>query len=208
KRAMKNPDVRSRCGIVSRNSGLVGCAYWGHSSVSGSTSSPDASTTASFSSALSVHTAYTIVPPGAVRSAAACSKSSCNSGESRALRPPAHRAHARYINGIHEICAWYISCISDRRIRADLELGRLVLRAHQRHRRLAAEVARPRLGDPVGVRLLHRPFRQRRDEALETAHEPPHDRVRERHRALETCCTNEFDSIVDDGMLGLVGERE
>ena len=56
RRAMKNPLVRSRSGRVSRNSGRVGCAYCGHSAVSGSTSSPEASTTASFSSAFSVHT--------------------------------------------------------------------------------------------------------------------------------------------------------
>ena len=38
---MKKPLVRSRCGSVSRNSGRVGCAYCGHSSPSGSTSSPE-----------------------------------------------------------------------------------------------------------------------------------------------------------------------
>ena len=34
-RAMKNPLVRSRCGSVSRNSGRVGWAYWGHSVAEG-----------------------------------------------------------------------------------------------------------------------------------------------------------------------------
>ena len=53
---MKNPDVPWRCGVVSRNSGRFGCANCGHSSPSGSASRPDASTTASFSSAFSVHT--------------------------------------------------------------------------------------------------------------------------------------------------------
>ena len=55
-RAMKKPDVPCRCGLVSRNSGRVGCAKAGHSSPSGSGSSPVASTTASFSSAFSVQT--------------------------------------------------------------------------------------------------------------------------------------------------------
>ena len=62
--------------------------------------------------------------------------------------------------------------------------GRLVLRAHQRERVLRAEVARPDLGDPVGIRLLDRTFRQRRDEAVEALREPAHDGVRERHGAL------------------------
>src|SRR6185437_12809804 len=55
-RAMKNPEVWSRCGSVSRNSGRAGCANCGHSSPSGSGSSPAASATASFSSALIVQT--------------------------------------------------------------------------------------------------------------------------------------------------------
>jgi len=56
RRATKNPLVRSRCGRVSRNSGRAGCAYCGHSSPSGSGASPEASTTASFSSRFSVQT--------------------------------------------------------------------------------------------------------------------------------------------------------
>ena len=56
RRAMKNPDVPCRCGVVSRNSGRFGCANCGHSSPSGSGSRPSASTTASFSSAFSVQT--------------------------------------------------------------------------------------------------------------------------------------------------------
>ena len=39
-RAMKNPDVPCRCGVVSRNSGRFGWANCGHSSPSGSTSRP------------------------------------------------------------------------------------------------------------------------------------------------------------------------
>ncbi len=56
RRAMKNPDVPCRSGRVSRNSGSFGWANCGHSSPSGSISSPEASTTASFSSALIVQT--------------------------------------------------------------------------------------------------------------------------------------------------------
>src|SRR5204863_9726847 len=37
----------------------------------------------------------------------------------------------------------------------------LVLRLHQRDRLLAAEVTRPDFLDPVGIRLLQRPFRER-----------------------------------------------
>ena len=55
-RAMKNPEVWSRCGSVSRNSGRAACANCGHSSPSGSGSRPLSSTTASFSSALIVQT--------------------------------------------------------------------------------------------------------------------------------------------------------
>ena len=53
---MKKPEVPCRCGVVSRNSGRFGWANCGHSSPSGSGSRPEASTTASFSSALSVQT--------------------------------------------------------------------------------------------------------------------------------------------------------
>jgi len=56
RRAMKKPLVPWTCGSVSRNSGRRGCAYWGHSAVNGCTSSPLASTIASFSSALTVQT--------------------------------------------------------------------------------------------------------------------------------------------------------
>ena len=52
----RSPEVPWRCGVVSRNSGRFGCANCGHSAPSGSGSSPDASTTASFSSAFSVQT--------------------------------------------------------------------------------------------------------------------------------------------------------
>ena len=56
RRAMKKPEVPCRCGVVSRNSGRLGCANCGQSPPSGSGSSPTASTTASFSSAFSVQT--------------------------------------------------------------------------------------------------------------------------------------------------------
>ena len=46
---MKKPDVPWRCGSVSRNSGPLGCANSGHSALSDSAESPDASTTSSFS---------------------------------------------------------------------------------------------------------------------------------------------------------------
>ena len=56
-RAMKKPLVRWTCGSVSKNSGRLGCRNCGHSSASAASGSrPEASTTASFSSALSVQT--------------------------------------------------------------------------------------------------------------------------------------------------------
>jgi hypothetical protein len=54
--AMKKPLVPCTSGRVSRNSGRFGWANSGHSAPSGSGVRPDASTTASFSSALSVQT--------------------------------------------------------------------------------------------------------------------------------------------------------
>ena len=64
-------------------------------------------------------------------------------------------------------------------------LGRLVLRAHQRERLLLAEVAPPDVVDPVGVGVLERPLGERAEQAAQLLGEPAHDRVRERHRALE-----------------------
>ena len=52
---MKKPLVPWTCGSVCRNSGRRGCRNCGHSSI-GSTSRPEASTTASDSSALIVQT--------------------------------------------------------------------------------------------------------------------------------------------------------
>ena len=56
RRAMKNPLVPWTCGSVRRNSGREGCAKAGHSSPSGTTRRPLASTTASHSSGLRVQT--------------------------------------------------------------------------------------------------------------------------------------------------------
>ena len=89
-----------------------------------------------------------------------------------------------------------------------LERRRLVLRAHQLERHLRTEVARPHVGDPVGIRLLHRPVRQRGDEPAQAAREPPHHGVRERHGALASGGAHELDGVVDDGVLRQVGERE
>jgi len=63
-------------------------------------------------------------------------------------------------------------------------------------------------GDPVGIRLLDWTFRERRDQAVEALREPAHHSVRERHRALEPRLAHELDRVVDDRVLGLVGERE
>src|SRR5262249_12112581 len=75
RRAMKNPLVRWTCGSVSRDSGRRGCVNAGHSSPSGSASSPEEATIASFCSALIVQTEYVIAPPGRTRSAATRTRS-------------------------------------------------------------------------------------------------------------------------------------
>jgi hypothetical protein len=56
RRAMKKPAVPWRCGTVRRNSGRVGCLYSGCTAPRSSGWRPEASTTASFSSAFSVQT--------------------------------------------------------------------------------------------------------------------------------------------------------
>ena len=56
RRATKKPDVPWTCGSVSRNSGRVGWRKAGQSAPRSSTARPEASTTASFSSAFSVQT--------------------------------------------------------------------------------------------------------------------------------------------------------
>ena len=128
--------------------------------------------------------------------------------ERRQLRRTAHRSHPLDVDRLDDIGAGHVGRLADRLGGAHLERGRLVLRAHQGERILVAEVARPDLGDPVGIRLLDRPFGKRRDEALQALREAPHDGVRERHRALEPRLAHELDRVVDDRVLGLIGECE
>ena len=70
-----------------------------------------------------------------------------------ALRPDAAVASAR-VDALDAVGAGHVGRLADRLGGADDELARLVLRAHQRERLVAPEVAHPDLVDPVGVRVL------------------------------------------------------
>jgi hypothetical protein len=86
-----------------------------------------------------------------------------------------------------------------------LQGGRLVLRLHQVERGLRAEIAGPDLGDPIRVRLLDRPFRQRRDKTAEPLREPAHDGVCERDCPFAPRRAHELHGIVDHCMHGQLG---
>ena len=84
----------------------------------------------------------------------------------------------------------------------DGRLGLLVLRRHQHPRLVGAELAPPRLGDPVRVRvpqrrLPRRRLRQALEEAPGAVGQLPQDGVRERDRALEPRAAHELDGLVD-----------
>ncbi len=80
--------------------------------------------------------------------------------------------------------------------KADDRLERLVHRPHQRERVGGAEVAHPDVVDPVGIGLLQRAVGQAVEQRPDALGEPPHDRVRERHGALEACAADELDRLV------------
>ena len=85
-------------------------------------------------------------------------------------------------------------------VEPDDESGRLVLRAHQRERVVAAELVPPGARDPVRVgvperRLLRCRLRQPLEQRGQTLGEPPQHRVRERHRPLEPGAANELDRL-------------
>ena len=99
------------------------------------------------------------------------------------------------------------------RVAAHDGLGRLVLRLHQRERLVRSELPPPQLRDPVRVRvperrLLRGPGGQRVDQVAEPEHEAPHDRICERHRALQARGPDKLDRLVDGRMDGDLGERE
>src|SRR5581483_8606969 len=89
-------------------------------------------------------------------------------------------------------------------------LGRrgLVLRALERERLLAAEVANPHLVDPIRVRLLEGSLGKRGDEVPKPLGETPADRVRESRRTLESGFANELDGVVCDGVRRRLAPRE
>ena len=80
--------------------------------------------------------------------------------------------------------------------------SRLVRRAHERERVLGAEVAPPRLRDPVRIRVLECGLRRCRlgqlvEQPRDSVCEPAKHGVRERDRALEPGAPNELDRLVD-----------
>ena len=85
---------------------------------------------------------------------------------------------------------------------ADGGLGLLVLRRHQRPGLVGAELAPPRLGDPVRVGvpeggLARRRLGQRLAVGASPVGQPSQDRVRERDRALQPRAADELDGLVD-----------
>src|SRR5205085_4741787 len=75
-------------------------------------------------------------------------------------------------------------------------LRRLVLRAHERQRVVLAEVSRPDVGDPVGIRMPERSFGERVDELAHALGETTKDGIRERDRSFEPRAANELDRLV------------
>ncbi len=83
--------------------------------------------------------------------------------------------------------------------------GSLVLGPHQRPRRLGAEIAPPRLRDPVGIGVRERGLlpgrvRQRLDACSALVGEAAQHGVRERDRPLEARPAHELDGLVDRGV--------
>ena len=62
--------------------------------------------------------------------------------------------------------------------------------------------------DPVGVRLLQRTVGQGFEERPDAVGEPPHDRVRERHRSLDPRAADELHRLVDRRVRRGVGVAE
>ena len=91
---------------------------------------------------------------------------------------------------------------------ADDRLERLVHRPHQRERVGGAEVAHPDVVDPVGIGLLQRAVGQAVEQRPDALGEPSHDRVRERHGALEARAADELDRLVRRGVRRRLRVRE
>jgi len=121
-------------------------------------------------------------------------------GELRAaaLRPDPPLAQRALVDTLDAVSAGYVGRLA-RRItvdKPDSRLRRLVLGAHERDGGLAAEVPLPDLGDPVRVRELERPVRQRGEQIAQADREPTHDRVRERYGTFQTGAADELDRLV------------
>ena len=91
--------------------------------------------------------------------------------------------------------------------------GRHVLGAHQRQRTVRAEVAPPRLGNPVRVRvrnggLFPRRVRQGFYPGAALVGEPAENGVRERHGPLEPRPADELDRLVDGRVAGHAVEED
>ena len=125
-----------------------------------------------------------------------------------ALRPDAPFSERRWIDALDAVGARHVGRLSDRLGGANDELARLVLRLGERDRLVEAPVAFPDLEDPVRIRLLERPFRERRDKLLEALGEPPRHRVRESRRPLEPFPADELDRVVCDRMGRSLAPRE
>ncbi len=81
-------------------------------------------------------------------------------------------------------------------------LGRLVLCAHERERVLLAEIAAPDVPDPVGIGVLERPLRERREQRREAVGEAAQHGVREGDRTLEPGAPDELHGLVHGGVAG------
>ena len=64
------------------------------------------------------------------------------------------------------------------------------------------------LVDPVGIRLLQRPVRERLDERPDPVRQPTHHGIRERDRALEAGAAHQLDRFVDSRMRRGIGVTE
>ena len=124
------------------------------------------------------------------------------------LRGAAHRAHAGRVDALDDVGARDIGRLADRLGACTSSAGGSFCARISESARLGAEVARPDLGDPVGIRLLDAALRAARRRDPEALREPAHDGVRERHGALAAGGAHELDRVVDDGVHRLVGPGE
>ena len=159
----------------------------------------------SSSTAVTSPRSWLVLPPGAAQRSSTRSPScepttrpaSCEPRLCGQIRPS---ATARSSTRSTRIGAGEVGRLgAERRLAAhepDDRLERLVHRAHQRERVVVAEIALEGLGDPVGIRLLERAVGERVEQRADAFGEPAHDRVRERHRALEPRAAHELDRLV------------